>query len=39
VCNIYFHDESNHDWAVETWHTLKAAPAKAPGDDERDAEE
>jgi hypothetical protein len=25
LCNIFYHDENDYDWAVETWHSLTAA--------------
>jgi len=26
LCNIYYHDEEDYDWAIETWHSLSAPP-------------
>src|SRR5262249_25542268 len=32
LCNIFFPDKKDSDWAIETWHSMTAAPAK-PSDE------
>jgi hypothetical protein len=26
LCNIFYHDPDDYDWAVDTWHSLTATP-------------
>ncbi len=27
LCNIFYHDKTDYDWAVATWHSLTSSPA------------
>jgi hypothetical protein len=32
LCNVYFRDESDFEWALRTWHSLNAPPDKGGGE-------
>jgi hypothetical protein len=34
LCNIFYHDKGDYDWAVATWHSLTGTPATGEGEPE-----